>query len=96
MPVKYIFYKKHCQDFTRQVFCAYNSREQPEGFMNKMQLTFFCEESGKSFSDVARLMGCSRQKVWYWANCRETWVHCSDDFEIDRIESVNTKTIWER
>ena len=61
--------------------------------MTRMQLSFFCEESGISLSDIARMVGCSRQKVWYWANCRETWVHCSDDFVIDRIESVNTKTV---
>jgi hypothetical protein len=60
----------------------------------EMRLSFFLEESGMTNSDLARLVGGSRQLVNNWINREGVWVICTPKHEIKRIEKRGTKLLW--
>jgi hypothetical protein len=62
--------------------------------MNTIKLNSYVKESGKSFSDIARLTGSTRQRVHHWSKYCETLVHCQEDFSIDKIEIIKRKTVY--
>ena len=68
-----------------------------ENYIGKIGIEAYCKASGNTYSDIARLTGSSRQRVWWWVNEAETWIFCeSGGYLIDRIEVISRKRVYER
>lgn len=63
---------------------------------NKMRLEFYLEQSMMTRTQLAKLVGTSKQNINDWIVRRDVWVFCNDSYEIKRIEDKQIKVLYER
>jgi len=64
--------------------------------MNKMNLSFFLEQSMMSKVQLAQLVGTSKQNINDWLVRRDVWVHCDDNYNIEKIVDQQIKVLYEK
>lgn len=64
--------------------------------MNKMNLSFFLEQSMISKVQLAQLVGTSKQNINDWLVRRDVWVHCDDNYNIEKIVDQQIKVLYEK
>lgn len=64
--------------------------------MNKMNLSFFLEQSMMSKVQLAQLVGTSKQNINDWLVRRDVWVHCDDSYNIEKIVDQQVKVLYSK